>query len=63
MVALGYQEGLAGSKRSPAQVALVLAFAGVLLLIADLDRPHKGSLRVSLQPLIELRDTMKQPAN
>jgi hypothetical protein len=63
MAALGYQEGLAGSKRSPAQVSLVVAFAGVLLLIADLDRPHEGALRVSQQPMIELRDTMKPSGN
>ena len=60
MAALGYQEGLADSKRSPVHFALVVAFAGVLLLIADLDRPHEGASR-SQQPMIELRNMLNQP--
>lgn len=58
MVALGYHEGLAGSRRSLAVFALVLAFSAVMLLIADLDRPREGMLQVSQQAMIDLRDSI-----
>lgn len=51
MVSIGYQNGIAGSKRSRATVVLALAFATVIMVIAMLDRP--GDLPVSQQPLIE----------
>ena len=37
---------------------MVLAFAGVLFLIADLDRGHEGFLTVSQQALIDVRKSM-----
>jgi hypothetical protein len=61
MSAVGYQSGLSGTRRSPAMQGLVLAFALVLLLIADLDRGQEGLLRVSQQAMIDLQKTM-QPA-
>jgi hypothetical protein len=57
MAALGYQQGLSGSLRSVAVLALALAFAAVLLLIADLDRPQEGLLRVSQQAMIDLQNS------
>jgi len=59
MVMIGYQQGLSGSKRSLAVIALVLGFSTVLYLIADLDRPGKGMLQVSQQAMIDLRRSMK----
>jgi hypothetical protein len=56
---MGYHAGLAGSGRSPAIFALVLAFSAVLTLIADLDRPQEGLLRVSQQALVDLRDSFE----
>jgi hypothetical protein len=61
MVSTGYQAGLSATRRSPAMVLLALAFAGVLFLIVDLDRPHEGLLQVSQQPMLELQETMNQP--
>jgi hypothetical protein len=55
MGAVGYQSGLSTTRRSPAMLGLVLAFAGVLCLIADLDRGHEGLLRVSQQALIDVK--------
>ena len=49
MVLMGYQSGLAASRRSIAAVALILGFSLVLYLIADLVRPGKGMLQVSQQ--------------
>jgi hypothetical protein len=60
MTELGYQTGLAGRRRPLSIPALALAFAAVLLLIADLDRPHAGMVRVSQQAMAELRQSMTQ---
>ena len=59
MVMLGYHTGLSGSRRSIAVIALVLGFCAVQYLIADLDRPGAGMLRVSQQSMIDLRRSMK----
>lgn len=59
MAAVGYQAGLSTTRRSPAMLGLVLAFAGVLALIADLDRGHEGLLRVSQQALADVQRSMK----
>ena len=61
MGAVGYQAALSATSRSPAMLALVLAFAVVLFLIADLDRGQEGLLQVNQQALIDLQRTM-QPA-
>jgi hypothetical protein len=59
--ALGYHAGLARAKRSPAILPVALTFAVVIWLIADLDRPLEGTLTVSQQALIELRQSMGGP--
>ena len=58
MLSVGYQTGIAGSKRSLAWPILALSFALVFALIAALDRPDSGILKVTQQPLIDLRDAM-----
>jgi hypothetical protein len=60
MAEIGYHEGLTSPQRSPAVVALVLTFSAVMFLIADLDRPQEGLLRVSQQAMIDLRDSFKE---
>lgn len=60
MGAVGYQSGLAATRRSPAMLGLVLAFAGVLYLIADLDRGQEGFLVVSQQALIDVQKSMHE---
>ena len=47
LTAMGYLEGLAGTRRSLAVLAVAVAFSVVIELIADLDRPQEGVLRVS----------------
>ena len=59
MVMIGYQQGLSGSKRSLAVIALALGFSTVLYLIADLDRPGQGMLQTSQQAMLDLRRSMK----
>jgi hypothetical protein len=58
MSTMGYQEGLADTRRSPASLALVVTFSAVLLLTVDLDRLHEGFLRVSQQSLIDLQQSL-----
>lgn len=56
---MGYHAGLAGSGRTLAILSLVLAFSAVMTLVADLDRPQEGLLRVSQQAMAGLRDSFK----
>ena len=58
MLSVGYQTGIAGSKRSVAWPILALSFALVFALIASIDRPDSGIMKVTQQPLIDLRDAM-----
>lgn len=51
---IGYHTGLTGSARTPASLGLAIAFALLLYLVADLDRPHEGSLRVNQSAMREL---------
>jgi hypothetical protein len=60
--AMGYQGGLTGTRRSPAVFVVALTFAAVIWLVADLDRPRQGLLRVSQQPMIDLRNSMEVPS-
>jgi hypothetical protein len=54
MAVLGYLEGLSRSSRSPAIFVIALMFAIVMTLIADLDRPGEGALRLGPQLMIDL---------
>jgi hypothetical protein len=55
MMSLGYQTGIAGSRRSFAQPILAVSFAMVLALIAELDRSSGDFIRVTQQPLVDLQ--------
>jgi hypothetical protein len=58
MASMGYQVGLSGTSRFPATLLLVLAFACVLFLIADLDRSQEGFFRVSQEAMTDLQRSM-----
>jgi hypothetical protein len=58
---IGYQAGLTKTSRSPTTLVLAVIFGVVLCLVADLDRPTEGSLRVSQEPMIEVRTMMDNP--
>jgi hypothetical protein len=58
MVLHGYHAGLTKSKRSIAVVVMAIGFSLVLYLIADLDRPGQGLLKVSQQTMIDLQKSM-----
>ncbi len=59
---IGCHGGLIGRRRPLVAVAFVLLISVVMTLIWDLDHPRRGSLRVSQQALIDLRETMSDPA-
>ena len=58
---MGYHSGLSRTRRSPASLAVVVSFAVTIWLIADLDRPQEGLIRVSQQPMIDLRNSIAEP--
>jgi hypothetical protein len=62
MVSIGYQTGIAGSRRSLAALILAVSFGLVLSLIVMLDRPTAGAIAVSQQPLINARAAMDTPS-
>ena len=59
----GYALGLvSGSGKHPSRssaMVLLLLLALSLGLILDMDRPRRGTIRVSQQPLMDLRASMK----
>ena len=55
---MGYQAGLTRASRSPATIVMALTFVGVIWLVADLDRPGEGFLKVGQEPLIDVREMM-----
>ena len=55
---LGYHTALSGSSRSPVILTMALAFSIVIVLIADLDRPHEGLLKVSQQEMVDVKNMM-----
>ena len=60
MTAVGYQAALSSTKRTIAGIIIVLAFSAVISVIADLDRPGAGLLRVSQAGMEELRQELSQ---
>ncbi|GAA5123307.1 hypothetical protein JIN84_11230 [Luteolibacter yonseiensis] len=63
MASIGYQTGIAGSKRSIAKGVLAIAFSLVIALIASLDRPQGSYVTVSQQPLIDVLKSMDSTSN
>jgi hypothetical protein len=57
--AMGYRSGVTGTSRSLVILPVAFTFAVVIGLIANLDRPQEGIIRVSQQPLIDLQQSMK----
>ncbi|MEN8166252.1 MAG: hypothetical protein ABFR65_02105, partial [Pseudomonadota bacterium] len=61
MVAVGYQFGMGGSRRShTSNLALSMTFALVMLLVFDLDRAGEGLVAVNQQPMIDLYQNMSK---
>ncbi len=61
MAFTGYRAGIAGRRSVIAILTTIVAFASVILLIADLDRPQEGLMKVSQQAMMDLQTRLKQP--
>jgi hypothetical protein len=61
LASMGYHAGLVGTIRSLAIIVVAISFSAVIALIADLDRPQEGTLTVSQQALVDLRQSMNTP--
>lgn len=58
---MGYHAGMVGTRRSLAILAVAVTFSVVIELIADLDRPQEGVLRISQQALLDVQRSMNPP--
>lgn len=59
MLALGYQVGMSGMRRLRGTPVLAASFSLVVLMIADIDRPGEGLMRVSQQPIADVQQSMQ----
>jgi hypothetical protein len=55
---MGYHGGLGAANRSFALLAVAVIFSAVIWLIKDLDTAQEGTLQVSQQAMIDLRNSM-----
>jgi hypothetical protein len=62
LATMGYHAGLSATRRSLAILAVAVTFSVVIELIADLDRPQEGVLRVSQQALLDVQQSMNPPS-
>ncbi|HEY5337081.1 MAG TPA: hypothetical protein VIJ85_02670 [Rhizomicrobium sp.] len=51
----GYASGLAGARRVWPAAIMALVVASIITLVMDLDRPGEGLVKVSQQPLLDVR--------
>ena len=54
MIAMGYHAGLVSDQRSVGPLFLVIVFATVIVLIAELDNGLAGALRIGQHPIVAL---------
>ena len=50
---VGYHAGVAGADRLLASLLMSCTVAALIMLIIDLDRPYRGLIQVSVQPLVD----------
>jgi hypothetical protein len=62
LATMGYHAGLSGTRRSLATLAVAVTFSVVIELIADLDRPLEGVLRISQQAFLDVQRSMNPPS-
>ncbi len=58
MLTLGMQVGLHGKRRLVAVTPLSMAFAVLVTLVVDLDRPQAGFITVSQEAMIDLQESL-----
>ena len=60
MLVTGYQAGLTGTRSRLATWTLAAAFAIVITLITDLDRPNMSLFHLNQQLMVELENRMNR---
>jgi hypothetical protein len=60
MITMGTQVGLTGKRRLVAMIPLVLAFAVLVTLVVDLNRPQSGLITVGQQSMVDLQRSMSR---
>lgn len=63
MVTVGFQAGYSKSRRLIAIFPMALAFAALTTVIADLDHPQKGLIKVGQQAMTFLQSSMNRDIN
>lgn len=58
MITMGAQVGLAGKRRLVAVIPMILAFAVLVTLVVDLNRPQSGLITVGQQSMVNLQSSM-----
>ena len=61
MVAMGftgYNAGVIGARRHIADLVMSLLIAALIVLVLDLDRPYRGLIRISEQPLVDVAKSL-----
>lgn len=61
MLSVGFYFGLSGNRSWAETMVLIITFALVMLLVADLDRPYEGFINASQQPMIDLQKQIGAP--
>lgn len=59
MATMGIQAGLTGNRRLPAVLPLSLAFAVLVTLVIDLNRPQNGTIKVGQEAMINVQQGMR----
>ena len=59
MITMGTQVGLTGKRRLVAVIPMLMAFAVLVTLVADLDHPQKGSVKVGQYAMLDLQRSMR----
>jgi hypothetical protein len=60
MITIGTLVGLTGKRRLVVVVPMLLAFAVLVSLVVDLNRPQTGMIKVGQQAMISLQNSMAQ---
>jgi hypothetical protein len=59
MMTMGIQVGITGKRRLVAVIPMLMAFAVLVTLVADLNRPQKGLITVGQQAMLDLQSSMR----
>jgi len=59
MMTMGIQVGLTGKRRLVAVIPMLMAFAVLVTLVADLNRPQKGLITVGQHAMLDLQSSMR----